>query len=336
LRNGLTAAGAPPAKTGEWALRVEGLTKSYGAKPVLTGVSFAVRYGEIFGLLGPNGAGKTTTLEIIEGLRELDGGRVEVLGFDRTARNVDAIRERLGVSLQSTEYWEDLSLRELVRLFGSFYPRAVDADTLAARFEMQEVADVRIRNLSGGMKQRVTLALALVNDPEILLLDEPSAGLDPQLRRRLWETLLELKESGKTIILTTHYMEEAAYLCDRVAILTGGRIVSCDSPAASARALEESVSMSFGTQVDVEIEALAGQAWCLRAERTSDGRFRLDVPELVEGLRGLLHWSEDAGVPIQDLRCQSASLEDAYLHHVFNGAGAPETVGARSAGRDLP
>jgi ABC-2 type transport system ATP-binding protein len=304
----------------EWALRVDGLTKSYGPKSVLTGVSFAVRHGEIFGLLGPNGAGKTTTLEIIEGLREPDGGQVEVLGLGRSPREANAMRERLGVSLQSTQYWEDLSLRQLVALFGSFYARTLAVDELAALFELQDVADVRVRDLSGGLRQRVTLALALVNDPELILLDEPSAGLDPQLRRRLWHTLERLRAAGKTIILTTHYMEEAAQLCDRVAILVGGRIVSCDSPAASVRALEERVRISFGTQVDVEVEAWSAEPWCLGAERLAERRFRLDARELVEGLRGLLRWSEDSGVGIDELHCETASLEDAYLHHVFGGA----------------
>jgi len=212
------------------AVVVDRLEKRYGATRAVDSISFAVGRGEIFGLLGPNGAGKSTTLEILDGLRRADGGRAEILGID-VARAPDEVREHLGVMLQSTALPARLRVREAVALFAAFHARPRPWVDALADVGLQTRGDSFFRDLSGGERQRLALALALVHDPEVLLLDEPTAGLDPRARRELHERLLELKRRGKSVLLTTHYLDEAERLCDRVAILHRGRILACAPPA---------------------------------------------------------------------------------------------------------
>src|ERR1043166_8206683 len=207
------------------AIEVQGLVKSYGGTRAVDGISFSVNEGEIFGMLGPNGAGKTTTVEILEGLRESDGGSAEVLGFD-IRRNGDKVKQQIGVALQTATLATNLTPFELLELFGGFYQRSVPPDSLLERLGLNEKRDARVQTLSGGQQQRLSVALALVNDPRIVFLDEPTTGLDPQARRTLWEVIEEMRASGKTVLLTTHYMEEAERLCDRVAIMDHGKILA--------------------------------------------------------------------------------------------------------------
>ncbi len=212
------------------AIEVSELRKSYGANEVLRGISFSIAEGEVFGLLGPNGAGKTTTVEILEGYRARDGGSVSVLGLD-PGRTSTAWRERVGVVLQSSSLYPNLSVRESLALFAGYYSAPRPVDDVVEIIGLAEKRDARVRTLSGGQQRRLDLGLALVGDPELIFLDEPTTGFDPSARRAAWETIRGLRSLGKTILLTTHYLDEAAQLADRVAVLSRGEIVTIGSPA---------------------------------------------------------------------------------------------------------
>ena len=210
---------------------VSDLRKRYGAVQAVDGVSFSVARGEVFAILGPNGSGKTTTVEIIEGMRAADSGMATVAGID-VAKDARAVKQIIGVQLQSSAFFEHLRLSELLQMLGSIYGIRVDPAPLLAAVDLTDKRSASFRTLSGGQKQRFAIATALVNDPAVIFLDEPTTGLDPQARRRMWELALEWKAQGRTIVLTTHYMEEAEILCDRVAVMDRGRIIALDSPAA--------------------------------------------------------------------------------------------------------
>jgi len=225
------AAGTSLAETAVAALTVRGLIKHYKQHEAVRGIDFAVERGEIFGLLGPNGAGKTTTIEVIIGLREATAGTVEVFGVN-TVKDPRSARALIGVQLQQSEFFEHLKLAEQLRYLGSCYGVRPDAAALLARVNLADRAGWKLKQLSGGQKQRFALAAALVNDPPLVLLDEPSTGLDPTARRQLWGLIRGLRDDGHTIVLSTHYMEEAEVLCDRVAIMDSGRIAAIDTPGA--------------------------------------------------------------------------------------------------------
>lgn len=211
-------------------LKVSKLQKTYSNKKVVKNISFSVDEGEVFGILGPNGAGKTTTLEMIEALIPIDGGKVELAGLD-VATNPMKVKQVIGVQLQSSSFYDHLNLRELLKMFGGMYHQSVDVDKLLAEVELSEKAESEVQTLSGGQKQRFSVASALVNNPKILFLDEPTTGLDPQARRNLWELIKSIKQKGITVVLTTHYMDEAEVLCDRIAVMDNGKIIALDSPA---------------------------------------------------------------------------------------------------------
>jgi len=212
------------------AIFVEELRKSYGEHEAVRGISFHIDEGEVFGLLGPNGAGKTTTVEILEGYRERDGGHVDVLGFD-PARAERAYRERIGVVLQQSQLWSNLTVRETHRLFAGYYRNPRDVDEVIELIGLGEKRDARVKTLSGGQKRRLDLGVALVGDPDLVFLDEPTTGFDPAARRAAWEMIRSLRSLGKTILLTTHYLDEAEQLADRVAVLRDGRIIREGTPA---------------------------------------------------------------------------------------------------------
>jgi ABC-2 type transport system ATP-binding protein len=215
----------------ESAIRIEGLVKRYGDVVAVNGLDLEIRRGECFGLLGPNGAGKTTTVEIMEGLAAPTSGTVEILG-QRWDGNGDALRARIGVSLQETKLFEKLTVEETLRLFRSFYDpaRALDVEAVLRDMQLAEKRAAWVQKLSGGQRQRLAVALGVMGDPDVLFLDEPTTGLDPQARRQLWDLIERLKEDGRTIVLTTHYMEEAERLCDRVAIVDHGKVIALGSP----------------------------------------------------------------------------------------------------------
>lgn len=210
-------------------IEVQNLTKKYGDFTAVDGISFAVEAGETFGILGPNGAGKTTTLEMIEGLKPITSGNATLDGHD-VHKEMRKVKALIGVQLQSSGFFDGLNLKELLNTFAALYGRTVNADELLAQVQLTEKTGSRVKELSGGQKQRLSIAAAMVNDPKVVFLDEPTTGLDPQARRNLWDLINEIKKAGKTIVLTTHYMEEAEVLCDRVAIMDQGKIIVLDTP----------------------------------------------------------------------------------------------------------
>jgi ABC-2 type transport system ATP-binding protein len=292
-------------------VRVEELRKTYGQTRAVDGVSFDVRPGEVFGLLGPNGAGKTTTVEILEGLRTPDGGTVHVLGID-VGRHPDAIKERIGVSLQTAALYPKLTVTELLDLFRSFYRRGRPAGELIALLDLDEKRNTRTKELSGGQRQRLAVALALVNDPEVLFLDEPTTGLDPAARRSLWAIVTALRSEGKSILLTTHYMEEAEILCDRLAIMDHGRILAAGtvSELVDSRFRERSVRFDGIAGLDDErLGTLPG----VSEVRHEDGEVVLFTRDVPATIGAVLAATERLGVEPQNLAVRRATLEDVFL-----------------------
>jgi ABC-2 type transport system ATP-binding protein len=302
-----------PSAEADLMVDVQGLVKRYHQKTAVKGVSFSVRRGEIFGLLGPNGAGKTTTLEMIEGIRPPDEGTAIIGGLD-VRKNKRAVQRVIGVQLQATSLFPELTVRETIRFFGAIYSRALDADDLLRQVRLEEKAKNFPQDLSGGQRQRLALALALVNDPQVIFLDEPTAGLDPQSRRLLWDTVLDLREHGKTIIITTHYMDEAQVLCDRIAIMDEGQIIALDTSAGligrlGAQATIDCRLDGAGVAISAEITALPG----VSKVREANGRFVLQTSQMEPTLLALLHYATQRGIVLTDLQVRTPTLEDVFL-----------------------
>ncbi|HVN74962.1 MAG TPA: ABC transporter ATP-binding protein [Thermoanaerobaculaceae bacterium] len=304
------APGGPP--DGRPAVRCAGLGKRYADVVAVAGVDLELRHGECFGLLGPNGAGKTTTVEILEGLTEPNEGDVEVLGC-RWGRGDDhALRERLGVQLQETQLGEKLTVEETLRLFASFFSRSRPLPEVIGTVELDEKRQSRVGRLSGGQKQRLALACALVSDPEVLFLDEPTTGLDPQARLKVWEVVERFRSRGGTVLLTTHYMEEAARLCDRVAIMDHGRILALDTPAALIASLGAEQIVEFRVRPEVEPEVLSGLVGVSAVVRTG-GTWKLRVSRIGEALPALLAELDRRRVALESLATHQATLEDVFV-----------------------
>jgi len=294
------------------ALQIRGLGKAYPGVVAVAGLDLEVERGEVFGLLGPNGAGKTTTLEMIEGLTPADTGEIRILGLD-WRRHGPEIRARIGVQLQSTSLFNKITPREALTLYGSYYPRHRGAEELLDLVQLRDKADAYHITLSGGQMQRLALALALVNDPELVFLDEPTTGLDPQARRGLWDVVRRIKAEGRTVILTTHYMDEAEVLCDRLAILDHGRLLTAGTPLGLIRELgiPSVVELGFaGTAPDPgPFAARLGLEVAGRADR-----WEIATQDPKALLPGLLEAAEAAGVPYQQIHVRRATLEDVFLH----------------------
>jgi ABC-2 type transport system ATP-binding protein len=296
------------------ALRVRNLRKVYKDVVAVDGLELQVRTGECFGLLGPNGAGKTTTIEICEGLTEADSGEVEVLGR-RWNLDGEELRQRLGIQLQDTQLSEKLTVLETIRLFRSFYRQGPEALEVIALVQLEEKRTSRVGALSGGQKQRLALACALVGDPDFLFLDEPTTGLDPQARRQLWELIDQFKLGGRTILLTTHYMDEAERLCDRVAIMDHGKIIALGTPREliASIGVEHMVEFSAGSAAKaLEVSALR-RIEGIRDVRADNGSVLMQVTELHRAVPALLHELSRQGVPLTELRTHSATLEDVFV-----------------------
>ena len=291
-------------------IQVEGLVKRYGHLTAVDGVSFTVRRGEIFGIVGPNGAGKTTTLEIIEGLQPATQGRIRVLGMDVSAATAD-IKERIGVQLQASVYFDYLTLTEILDLFGSFYKTRIPPRGLLSTVALQDKANTVLKKLSGGQKQRFTVAASLVNDPELIILDEPTTGLDPAARRSLWELIGQIHSQGKTIVLTTHYMEEAQSLCHRVAIMDRGKIMALDTTQNLVRSLNDSYHVILTTSKSLELPQEEAALWS--AESKDGHSLELRVQDPPQVLPRLMDWAAQQGVAIEHLEVVPASLEDVFL-----------------------
>jgi ABC-2 type transport system ATP-binding protein len=294
-------------------IQVQGLKKTYGPLAAVKGVDFEVRAGEVFGLLGPNGAGKTTTVEILEGLRSRSAGQVSVLGYDPELQPRQ-VKDRVGVCLQSTRLQEKMKVREAVELFASFYTRTVDRRQLLQRLQLWDKRESQYAKLSGGQKQRLALALALLNDPQVLFLDEPSAGLDPQARHEIHDLVQHLRSEQRTILLTTHYIEEAEKLCDRVAIVDEGRIIAMGTPREiQQRALAASlveIETAQPLAADPPRELATGDPVTLDVRRTAISvASRRPARAVVE----LVKWLEGQGIELEDIRIRRPSLEDAFI-----------------------
>ncbi len=301
-----TAANAP-------SLLVRGLRKRYADVVAVDGLDLEIRAGECFGLLGPNGAGKTTTIEICEGLTKPDEGEVLVLGR-RWGEHDRELRERLGISLQDTQFSEKLTVEETVRLFRSFYRRGPSVEEVIVTVQLHEKRTGQVGQLSGGQRQRLALACALVGDPALLFLDEPTTGLDPQSRRQLWELIERFKADGRAILLTTHYMEEAERLCDRVAIVDHGRVIALGTPRELVASLsaEHVVEFAAAPGAPVREEALRLVEGVEAAVRRDDS-YRIRVTELHRTVPALLGELHRQGVQLTQLRTHSATLEDVFV-----------------------
>lgn len=296
-------------------IEVKDLTKKYKDIVAVDDISFEVEKGEIFGLLGENGAGKTTTLEMIEGLRKPTGGKILVLGKD-AQHEMDSIKEKIGVQLQSSAYFDDLKLKEILDLFGSFYKTSLYPANLLKMVDLQEKRNSTIKSLSGGQKQRFSIVAALVNDPQIVFLDEPTTGLDPIARRNLWDIIAKIKKQGKTIILTTHYMEEAENLCDRVAIMDKGKIIAIDKPHKLVESLDNPYKIEFVLQKDNPI--LIGNIMqnCVVKEcdvrllpgKTAHYEIKLQSQQALNNALDLVQREKP-----ESIKVGSATLEDAFI-----------------------
>ena len=292
-------------------VQAENLHKSYGDVLALRGITFEMKKGEVFGLLGPNGAGKTTTIEILVGLRQPDQGSVRVCGLD-PARESNELKERIGAALQATVLPDKITVEEALRLFASFYKHKASTESLLETFGLAEKRHAHFDKLSGGQKQRLALALALVNDPELVLLDEPTVGLDAMLRRDIYALIERFKSEGRTVLLTTHYIEEAERLCDHVAIIDHGRVVAMGTP-------RELVDRSGrGTRLEVRL-AKPVQAEKLKSldavvdSREADGIYVLHAQPAAQAIVGLIHFLEEDSNALLDLHIAQPSLEDVFV-----------------------
>jgi ABC-2 type transport system ATP-binding protein len=295
------------------ALQVRKLRKAYQDVVAVDGLDLEVHSGECFGLLGPNGAGKTTTIEICEGLNTPDDGEVLVLGR-RWGQSDRELRELLGISLQETQFSEKLTVEETLHLFRSFYREGASPEAVIAMVQLQEKSRSRVGQLSGGQKQRLALACALVGDPELLFLDEPTTGLDPQSRRQLWELIEGFKSDGRSILLTTHYMDEAERLCDRVAIVDHGRMIALGTPRELIAALRAEHVLEFALTANAPVdEDVLRQIEGVCAADRRDGAYRLQVDELHRVMPALLQELRRQGAQLAELRTHSATLEDVFV-----------------------
>ena len=300
------------------AIRVDGLVKNFGSLTAVDGISFTVKRGEIFGILGPNGAGKTTTLEIIEGLLKPTQGSVSVLGLN-VFKEPKKVKARIGVQLQSSAYHDYLKLNEILTLLGSFYPKRVSPGELLEQVGLSDKANSRVNQLSGGQKQRFTVAASLVNDPELVILDEPTTGLDPQARRNLWALIQDIHQRGVTVVMTTHYMEEAEALCQRLAIMDHGRIVTVDSPRNLINKLDATYTVKLvvaNPLTEAQIASLNGGAEVVQA--VEGNAYLLRIRNSPKALGTMLEEINRSKISLEHLEVTPVTLEDVFLELTGN------------------
>jgi ABC-2 type transport system ATP-binding protein len=295
------------------AISVEGLTKNYGAVEAVRGVDFEVATGEVFGLLGPNGAGKTTTVEILEGIRQRTGGDVRVLGYDPDKQKTQ-LKDRIGVCLQATNLPDKLKVIEALQLFAAFYSRTVNLDDLLRRLQLQDKREAFYSTLSGGQKQRLAIALGLVNDPSLLFLDEPTTGLDPQVRLEIHGLIKELRSEKRTILLTTHYIQEAETLCDRVAIVDAGKVIAIGTPRELQQRSAGKSTIEILCDRSLANVPLPEWADALQSRLADDGR-RLIVASSrpARTLVEIVKWVDAQGIGLEDVHLARPTLEDVFI-----------------------
>jgi ABC-2 type transport system ATP-binding protein len=292
-------------------VEVRDLYKYYGDIRAVDGISLAVEPGEIFGMLGPNGAGKSTSVEIVEGIRKMDCGYVRVLGLDPLSDSA-RLRNRIGIQLQSTSLYPKLNVIEHLKMFGRLYERSRDPDEIIDLIGLRERVSGLSQDLSGGQQQRLSVGLAMINDPEIVFLDEPTTGMDPQARRHLWDVIGDMKDQGKTILLTTHYMEEAEHLCDRIAIVDHGQIIALDRPKdLIAKHFAES-TITFELEVEHESDKFRDLLGVTNVTG-SDRKIELFSADISTTIRALLEYSATCTLQILNLHVRRATLEDVFL-----------------------
>ena len=308
---------APKPAVASPSLLLRGVRKAYADVQAVDGIDLEVARGECFGLLGPNGAGKTTTIEMCEGLTTSDEGAIELLGLNWHS-NAAQLRQRIGIQLQETQFPEKLTVEETLRMFRSFFKRGLSIEESIRTAELEEKRNSRVGGLSGGQKQRLAMACALVGDPELLFLDEPTTGLDPQARRHLWDLVDELKRAGRTIILTTHYMDEAERLCDRVAIMDHGKIIALGTPqeliasVGGEHIVEFSVSGSANDDGSVDTALLLAIPG-IQSHRVDAGLHQLSVSELHKAVPLIFTSLNEQGLQLSEFRTHSATLEDVFV-----------------------
>jgi ABC-2 type transport system ATP-binding protein len=298
---------------------VRDLRKRYGEVEAANGVNFDVRQGEIFGLLGPNGAGKTTTIECVVGLREPDDGQIEVSGID-ARRYPGEVKQKIGAALQTTSLQDKITPREALRVFGSFYREKFNPQQLLDRFALADKADSAFDTLSGGQRQRLALALAFVNKPELIFLDEPTTGLDPQARRDLHADIVSMKRDGHTVLLTTHNIFEAERLCDRIAVMNQGRIVAAGTPRELIARSTAATSVFLSTVQPIDRSVLA-DIQGVQDVAIEDKGFRFSALEVTHTLAGLMECLNARGIELAELHVQKATLEDVLIELTGNNRG---------------
>ena len=304
----------------EPAVQVENLVKRFGSFTAVDGVSFSVERGEIFGILGPNGAGKTTTLEIIEGLHRPTSGKVSVLDLE-VQSNATKVKALIGVQLQASAYYTYLNLKEILSLLGSFYPHKASPELLLDQVGLADKSKNRVSELSGGQQQRFAVAASLVNNPEVVILDEPTTGLDPQARRNLWSLIREVNQSGVTVLLTTHYMEEAEAICDRLAIMDHGKLLALDTPGNLINGLKASYTVKMTMEnpmTESQLNSLNGGVEIIHSgERNrddwSENTYLLRLANSPSALKSMLDEISQAGLGLENLQVTPVTLEDVFL-----------------------
>ena len=292
-------------------IEVNNLEKKYGDVNAVNGISFSVERGEVFAILGPNGAGKTTTVEMIEGLRKPNSGSINVSNID-ALKEPQRIKEIIGVQLQATSLYDNIRVKEAIELFGSYYAKSVPAAIILDEVSLTEKKNSQVSKLSGGQKQRLSVGLALVNDPEVIFLDEPTTGLDPQARHNIWSIVEKLKERGKTVVMTTHYMEEAEQLCHRLAIIDQGRIIAMDTPDNLINNAGIATSIEFTTSK--ELDGLAKQIpGICKVNNGSVHKYSVSTKTVSRILKDLTNLCYDNNIELENISVRQATLEDVFL-----------------------
>lgn len=298
-------------------IEVKNLVKKFpqpgGDLTAVAGVSFSIEKGEIFGLLGPNGAGKTTTLEIIEGLQKPTSGTTAVLGLN-SQKDIREVKQRIGIQLQSSSFFDYLNLTEILKLYGSFYPKQADPAELLKVVELTEKRKSLVKELSGGQQQRFSIAVSLVNEPEVVFLDEPTTGLDPQARRHMWDFIRKINQQGRTVVLTSHYMEEAEELCDRVGIIDHGKVVALDTPVNLINQLQTTAHLHFKLEQEVDPNTFLSVPGVKKSDKNGEGTYRLEITHASETLPPLISWASDRRNRLRDIEITRANLEDVFLN----------------------